>query len=77
MDYHENGSLYDYLKQHPLTVKEALRIILSIASGLHYIHLDITTGHSVKPGIAHRWISLVARFDSRLVLCSLEVDFTT
>jgi len=52
-DYHDNGSLYDYLTRYLVTGKQMIRMALSIATGLSHLHMDII-GTQGKPGIAHR-----------------------
>jgi len=52
-DYHEHGSLFDYLSKHTLTPKTMLEMALSIATGLTHLHLEIS-GTQGKPAIAHR-----------------------
>ncbi|KAL4240968.1 Bone morphogenetic protein receptor type-1A [Mactra antiquata] len=52
-DYHENGSLYDYLTETTLDHHDMLRIAHSIASGLSHLHTEIF-GTRGKPAIAHR-----------------------
>jgi len=52
-DYHEHGSLYDYLSKHTLTPKTMIEMALSIATGLTHLHLEIS-GTQGKPAIAHR-----------------------
>ncbi|XP_047448686.1 bone morphogenetic protein receptor type-1B isoform X2 [Mugil cephalus] len=52
-DYHENGSLYDYLKSTTLDNKAMLRLAYSSASGLCHLHTEIF-GTQGKPAIAHR-----------------------
>ncbi len=54
MEYHPNGSLYDYLQVRTLSATELYRLLLSVANGLQYLHLDVTAGQMEKPGIAHR-----------------------
>lgn len=55
IEYHSNGSLFDYLQLRTLTPSDLHKMVLSIASGLHFLHQDIQTGHmDEKPGIAHR-----------------------
>ena len=54
MEYHPNGSLFDYLYANTLMSHELQKIVLSIANGLQFLHFDVTAGHSNKPGIAHR-----------------------
>lgn len=52
-DYHENGSLYDYLQNQVLSSSSLLVMALSIASGLAHLHAEIH-GTRGKPAIAHR-----------------------
>ncbi len=52
-DYHENGSLYDYLKCNTLDVKALLKLAYSAISGLCHLHTEIF-GVQGKPAIAHR-----------------------
>lgn len=52
-DYHENGSLYDYLKSTTLDNKAMLRLAYSSVSGLTHLHTEIF-GTQGKPAIAHR-----------------------
>jgi len=40
-DYHENGSLFDYLTRHPLTPSHMIKMALSIATGLAHLHEEI------------------------------------
>ncbi|XP_053554293.1 activin receptor type-1 [Bombina bombina] len=51
--YHELGSLYDYLQVTTLDTVTCLRIVLSIASGLAHLHVEIF-GTQGKPAISHR-----------------------
>ncbi|XP_055379390.1 TGF-beta receptor type-1 isoform X1 [Condylostylus longicornis] len=52
-DYHDNGSLFDYLTAHTVDTKTMLLMALSIATGLSHLHMDIL-GTRGKPAIAHR-----------------------
>lgn len=52
-DYHESGSLYDYLKCTVLDNKALLKLAYSAASGLCHLHTEIY-GTQGKPAIAHR-----------------------
>ncbi|CAL1615530.1 unnamed protein product [Knipowitschia caucasica] len=52
-DYHENGSLYDYLKSTTLDSGSMLRLAYSSISGLCHLHTEIF-GMQGKPAIAHR-----------------------
>lgn len=52
-DYHENGSLYDFLKLSTLDTVALLRLAYSAACGLCHLHTEIF-GTQGKPAIAHR-----------------------
>ncbi|XP_017319072.1 bone morphogenetic protein receptor, type IAa [Ictalurus punctatus] len=52
-DYHENGSLYDYLKFTTLDTQALLKLAYSTACGLCHLHTEIYGTHG-KPAIAHR-----------------------
>ncbi|XP_043912524.1 bone morphogenetic protein receptor type-1A [Protopterus annectens] len=52
-DYHENGSLYDYLKCTTLDTKALLKLAFSAGCGLCHLHTEIY-GTQGKPAIAHR-----------------------
>ncbi|XP_056146403.1 bone morphogenetic protein receptor, type IBb [Lampris incognitus] len=52
-DYHENGSLYDYLKSNTLDMKSLLRMAQSSVSGICHLHSEIYSTRG-KPAIAHR-----------------------
>lgn len=52
-EYHENGSVYDYLMNHTVTVPVLVKMMLSIASGLCHLHMPIDSTNG-KVGLAHR-----------------------
>uniref|UniRef100_A0A8C1Y721 Activin receptor type-1C n=1 Tax=Cyprinus carpio TaxID=7962 RepID=A0A8C1Y721_CYPCA len=52
-DYHEHGSLFDYLNHYSVTIEGMIKLALSAASGLAHLHMEIL-GTQGKPGIAHR-----------------------
>ncbi|XP_006872100.1 PREDICTED: activin receptor type-1C isoform X3 [Chrysochloris asiatica] len=52
-EYHEQGSLYDYLNRSIVTGTGMIKLALSIASGLAHLHMEIV-GTQGKPAIAHR-----------------------
>lgn len=52
-DYHEYGSLYDYLQNHVLDSNSLLVMAISIVSGISHLHTEIY-GTQGKPAIAHR-----------------------
>lgn len=55
-EYHENGSLYDYLQTNVITWPELCKIAESMTRGLMYLHEEIpeTKVDGCKPIIAHR-----------------------
>ncbi|XP_077115436.1 bone morphogenetic protein receptor type-1A isoform X1 [Ranitomeya variabilis] len=52
-EYHENGSLYDFLKCATLDSRSLLKLAYSAACGLCHLHTEIY-GTQGKPAIAHR-----------------------
>lgn len=52
-DFHENGSLFDFLTTRAVDAKQLVVMALSIATGLAHLHMDIV-GTKGKPAIAHR-----------------------
>lgn len=52
-DYHENGSLYDYLSRVTIDTAGMCKMAYSVANGLAHLHMEIM-GTQGKPAIAHR-----------------------
>uniref|UniRef100_A0A8C4NEM9 receptor protein serine/threonine kinase n=1 Tax=Eptatretus burgeri TaxID=7764 RepID=A0A8C4NEM9_EPTBU len=52
-DYHEHGSLFDYLNRYTVPTEGVVKLALSITSGLAHLHMEIV-GTQGKPAIAHR-----------------------
>ncbi|XP_042192078.1 TGF-beta receptor type-1 [Callorhinchus milii] len=52
-DYHEHGSLFEYLNKYTVTESGMIKLALSAASGLAHLHMEIV-GTQGKPAIAHR-----------------------
>lgn len=52
-EYHEHGSLYDYISKCVVSPPQMVKMALSIATGLAHLHMDII-GTQGKPAIAHR-----------------------
>ncbi|KAL3876036.1 hypothetical protein ACJMK2_033923 [Sinanodonta woodiana] len=89
-DYHENGSLYDYLNIHDLDTYEMLKLAHTASCGLSYLHTEIF-GTRGKPAIAHRDIkskNILVKKDGSCCIADLglavkyvsessEVDITT
>ena len=40
-DYHENGSLYDFLSKRTLAPNQLINMALSLATGLAHLHMPI------------------------------------
>lgn len=40
-EYHEHGSLYDYLNRYTVSVEGMVVLALSVASGLAHLHMEI------------------------------------
>lgn len=40
-DYHEYGSLFDYLNRYSVTTEETIKLALSAANGLAHLHMEI------------------------------------
>ncbi|VDK46245.1 unnamed protein product [Anisakis simplex] len=67
-EFHQNGSLHDYLKPNVLTLRQALKVIATILRGLSFLHEEKTIDGELKPCVVHR------DFKSRNVL--LKNDLT-
>ncbi|XP_054168311.1 TGF-beta receptor type-1-like isoform X2 [Oppia nitens] len=52
-DFHENGSLFDYLSKMTVDTAGMCKMAASIANGLAHLHMEIC-GTQGKPAIAHR-----------------------
>ncbi|PIO55425.1 kinase domain protein, partial [Teladorsagia circumcincta] len=52
-EYHNHGSLYDYLSNTTISLMTLVRMIRGIANGLSYLHTELM-GIQKKPAIAHR-----------------------
>lgn len=75
-EYHENGSLYDFLKVecNRLSLYESLKVISTMLKGLAFLHEERTLDGEKKPCIVHR------DFKSRNILlksdlCAVVADF--
>lgn len=53
-DFHELGSLYDFLQRHVLNADRLYDLAFSLASGLEHLHLANLGRPACKPGVAHR-----------------------
>lgn len=40
-DYHEHGSLFDYLNRYSVNIEGMIKLALSAASGLAHLHMEI------------------------------------
>lgn len=50
-EYHEHGSLFDYLNRYTVSVDGMIVLALSIASGLAHLHMEII-GTQGKPAVS-------------------------
>ncbi|RWS29463.1 bone morphogenetic protein receptor type-1B-like isoform X1 [Leptotrombidium deliense] len=69
-DYHENGSLFDYLQTRVLDEYSALKLMHSAVNGLCHLHTEIV-GKQTKPAIAHRDIkskNILVRHDGSCLI---------
>lgn len=53
-DYHEHGSLFDYLNRYTVTIEGMIKLALSAASGLAHLHMEIvgTQGQWPRQGLS-------------------------
>ena len=72
-DYHEYGSLYDFLKFNILTEEQMVTLAFSAASGIFHLHTEIP-GTRGKPAIAHRDIKSRNILIKRDLTCAIA-DF--
>lgn len=54
-EYHELGSLYDYLNRYTLSVEGMVVLALSIASGLAHLHMEIIGTQGKRLFIQSDW----------------------
>ena len=52
-DYHERGSIYDYLSENTVSPVEAVKMLYTAVCGLEHMNKEIV-GTSGKHGMAHR-----------------------
>ncbi|CAF1169660.1 unnamed protein product [Adineta steineri] len=52
-EYHSNGSVYDYLHNHTITIPIMIKMMHSIVSGLFHLHTPIDSARG-KVSLAHR-----------------------
>lgn len=74
-EYHEYGSLYNFLRTNVLHSSVAVRLAFSAASGLTHLHTEIC-GMKGKPAIAHRDITsanILVRHDGQCVIGDLAL----
>uniref|UniRef100_A0A8D0W9N5 receptor protein serine/threonine kinase n=1 Tax=Sus scrofa TaxID=9823 RepID=A0A8D0W9N5_PIG len=78
-DYHENGSLYDYLKSTTLDTKSMLKLAYSSVSGLCHLHTEIFSTQG-KPAIAHRDLkskNILVKKNGTCCIVSIKVNTYT
>jgi hypothetical protein len=55
-DYHQHGSLFDFLSRTTVDIVAMIQLQLSIVSGLVHLHMPIT---GIQGGIFDLWINVV------------------
>lgn len=58
-DFHENGSLFDFLTMRTVDTKVMLAMALSIATGLAHLHMDIVGTRGRLLVYIHIFIQLI------------------
>ena len=53
-EYHERGSLMEYLQRETVSLREFTVMCETAAAGLAHLHLEKTINGTLKPSIAHR-----------------------
>lgn len=79
LEYHECGSLQDYLKVHSLTKEELCKMADSVACGLAYLHSEMAFLDDIKPAMAHRDVksmNVLVKEDLTCCICDLELSIT-
>ncbi|KAL3874147.1 hypothetical protein ACJMK2_037198 [Sinanodonta woodiana] len=74
VQYHKEGSLYNFLQSNPVTYRQMVIMCHSIAAGLVYLHQDIV-GCPGKPAIVHRDMkskNVLVKDDLTCCICDLE-----
>jgi len=66
-EYHEHGSLSDYLANNVLSWEQLYNMLLSMVNGLAFLHSDVPNSIPPKPAIAH------CDFKSRNVLVKSDL----
>lgn len=63
-DYHELGSLHDYLKSHVLDLSTMLKLAFTAACGLSHLHVEIfgKQGKLLSIGITLVILTLILAF---------------
>ncbi|XP_074857319.1 activin receptor type-1C isoform X2 [Carettochelys insculpta] len=52
-EYHEQGSLFDYLNRSAVTIDSLIKLALSIASGLAHLHMEIVGTQDLGLAVRH------------------------
>ena len=65
-DYHENGSLFDFLSKRVLTPNQLMNMASAIATGLAHLHMPIIGTQGIL------WILLECKYKDNF---SLQIEF--
>jgi hypothetical protein len=74
LEYHELGSLTDYLIAYSLTIDDVSKMAMSVAAGLAYLHSEVC---GVKPAMAHRDVksmNVLVKKDLTCCICDLGLS---
>ena len=77
LDFHELGSLSDYLKAHVIMLEDVCKMAASVAAGLAYLHSEIVSSRGLKPAIAHRDLksrNVLVKNDGTCCICDLGLS---
>lgn len=83
-DYHEHGSLFDYLNRYSVTIEIMIKLALSAASGLAHLHMEILGTQGKCGGVRdlenarqsdHRIIFLMNKTVRQLVVSRNQVAY--
>ena len=57
-EYHENGSLFDYLNANRVSVASMFKLVGSMASGLAHLHMEIVGTQGKEHTFCHGIVRL-------------------
>lgn len=71
-DYHEYGSLFDYLNRYSVNIEGMIKLALSAASGLAHLHMEILgTQGEMNYHVKHSTCHFCQALDANVMVSSL------